>query len=216
VRRWLDASVTIFGMRSAPLLLVACALPACTVLQSGPDPDEPTPWMWGIHGRTGVSSIHEDVPDPVDTPGTAADFSAFAARQFGPHFAAGLAVDVSLGFHGEGMYPAFALALAARSELPHLTLASWASWYVGNRLIDADPTGMTNGDLDLQGPGGALAALWRLEIRRARVLELGPWVQGLWLHSTGDDPTTDEDEDGAGVRMLAGGVMAQFVFGGAR
>lgn len=216
MRRSLDGPVTILLMACARLLLVACALPACTVLQSGPDPDAATPWLWGIHGRTGVSSIHEDVADPVNTPGTAAGFSAFAARQFGRRFAAGLAVDTSLGFHGAGLFPSFALALAARTELPHLTLASWASWYVGNRLMDADPTGMTNGDLDLQGPGGALAALWRLEIRRARVLEVGPWVQGLWLHSTGDDPTTDPDEEGAGVRALAGGVMAQFVFGGTR
>jgi hypothetical protein len=48
------------------------------------------------------------------------------------------------------------------------------------------------------------------------VLELGPFVQSLWLHSTDDDAATAEDEDGAGVTVLAAGLVAQFVFGGVR
>ncbi len=198
------------------LVLLLCALPACTVLQSGPDPDAPTPWLWGIHGRAGVSSIHEDLPAEVDTPGTAACFQAFAAYQPARRFAAGLAVDAAVGFHGDGLYPIFALAVLGRSELPHLTLSAWASWYVGNRLIDQDSDSLAESGLQLQGPGAGLAALWRLQLRHARVLELGPFVQSLWLQSTDDDTATVEDEDGAGVHLLAAGLMAQFVFGGVR
>ena len=206
-------------------MLAVCALPAlpalpvlagCTVLQSGPDPDAPTPWLWGIESRVGVSSIHEDLSAPVDSPGTAAGFQAFAAYQPARHFAGGLAVDAAVGFHGEGLYPIFALALLGRSELPHLSLSGWASWYVGNRLIDEDADDLAESGLQLQGPGAGLAALWRIELRQARLLELGPFVQGLWLHSTDDDIATGENEDGAGVRVLAAGLTAQFVFGGVR
>lgn len=193
----------------------ACAC-ACKVLQSGPDPDAPTPWLWGIHSRVGISSIDEDLPGDVDSRGTAAGFQAFAAYQPARHFAGGLAVDAAVGFHGDGLYPIFALALLGRSELPHLSLSSWASWYVGNRLIDEDSDSLAESGLQLQGPGIGLAVLWRLELRHARVLEIGPYVQGLWLHSTDDDAATLEDESGAGVRDLAAGVSAQFVFGGVR
>ena len=202
--------------RHLVLAVCACALLACTVLQSGPDPDAPTPWLWGIQSRVGVSSVHEDLPAESDSPGTAAGFQAFAAYQPAPHFAGGLAVDAALGFHGDGLYPIFALALLGRSELPHLTLSMWASWYVGNRLVDQDSDSLAESGLQLQGPGGGIAALWRLQLRHARVLELGPFVQGLLLHSTDDDATTAEDEDGAGVRVLAAGLVAQFVFGGVR
>jgi hypothetical protein len=196
--------------------LLVCALPACTSLGSGPDPDAPTPWLWGIHSRLGVSSIREDLPAEADSPGTAAGFQAFAGYQVAPRFAGALAVDASLAFHGDGLYPNFALALLGRSELPHLSLSAWASWYVGNRLIDEDSDSLAESGLQLQGPGAGLAALWRLELRNARVLELGPFVHGLWLHSTDDDAATLENEDGATVRALAAGVMAQFVFGGIR
>ena len=198
------------------VVLLVCALPACTVLGSGPDPDAPTPWLWGIHSRIGVSSIHEDLPDPADSRGTATGFQAFAGYQVAPRFAGGLAVDANLGFHGSALYPSFALALMGRTELPHLSLSAWASWYVGNRLIDEDSDSLAESGLQLMGPGGGLAALWRIELRHARVLELGPFVHGLLLHSTDDDAATPEDEDGAGVRAVAAGVMAQFVFGGVR
>ena len=198
------------------LVLSVCALEACTVLQSGPDPDAPTPWLWGIHSRVGVSSVHEDLPEPEDSRGIAAGFQAFAGYQVAPRFAGGLAVDASLGFHGHGLYPDFALALLGRSELPHLSLSTWASWYVGNRLIDEDSDSLAESGLQLMGPGAGLAALWRLELRHARVLELGPFVHGLWLHSTDDDAATPEDEDGDPVRILSAGFMAQFVFGGVR
>lgn len=198
------------------LVLVVCALPACTMLGSGPDPDAPTPWLWGIHSRLGVSSVHEDLPGEADSPGTAAGFQVFAGYQVAPRFAGALAVDASLGFHGDGLYPNFALALLGRSELPHLSLTTWASWYVGNRLIDEDSDSLAESGLQLQGPGGGLAALWRIELRHARVLELGPFVHSLWLHSTDDDAATPEDEDGAAVRVLSAGLMAQFVFGGIR
>jgi hypothetical protein len=202
--------------RGARVVPVVCVLAACRMLGSGPDPDAPTPWLWGIHSRIGVSSIHEDLPAESDTPGTAAGFQAFAAYQLAPRFAGGLAVDATLGFHGDALYPIFALALAGRTELPHLTITSWASWFVGNRLVDADSDSLAESGLQLQGPGAGLAALWRLELRQARVLELGPWADGLWLHSTDDDAATPEDEDGATVRALAAGFMAQFVFGGVR
>jgi hypothetical protein len=192
------------------------ALADCTVLQSGPDPDAPTPWLWGIEGRAGVSSIEEDLSPATDSPGTAAGFKAFAAYQPARHFAGGLAVDAALGFHGAGLYPNFALALLGRSELPHLSISGWASWYVGNRLIDEDADDLAESGLQLQGPGAGLAALWRIELRHARLLELGPFVQGLWLHSTDDDAATGENEDGAAVRVLAAGLSAQFVFGGVR
>jgi hypothetical protein len=45
---------------------------------------------------------------------------------------------------------------------------------------------------------------------------MGPFVQSLWLHSTDDDAATAESEDGAGVRVLAAGLSAEFVFGGVR
>ena len=198
------------------VVLLVCALSACTVLQSGPDPDAPTPWLWGIHSRVGGSSVHEDLPEPADSPGIAAGFEAFAGYQIAPRFAGGLAVDASLGFHGDGLYPNFALALLGRSELPHLSLSTWASWYLGNRLIDQDSDSLAESGLQLMGPGAGLAALWRLELRHARVLELGPFVHGLWLQSTDDDSATPEDEDGAAVRILSAGFMAQFVFGGIR
>jgi hypothetical protein len=196
----------------ARLGLLVCALAACRVLQSGPDPDAPTPWLWGAHARGGFSSVHEDLADEADTPGTAAGFQAFAAYQLARRFAAGLAVDGALAFHGGARYPVFALALVGRSELPHLTLSGWASWYVGNRLVDSE----SGAEVGLQGPGGGLAVLWRLQLRRARVLEVGPFADALWLHSIGDDGGTLEDEDGAGVRALAVGLAAQFVFGGVR
>jgi hypothetical protein len=196
----------------ARLVLLVCALPGCRVLEAGPDPDAPTPWLWGAHLRAGVSSIHEDLVDPADTPGTAAGFQAFAAYQLARRFAAGLAIDGALAFHGAVRYPLFAPALAARSELPHLTLSAWASWYVGNRLVDSE----TRAEVGLQGPGGGLAILWRFQLRQARVLEVGPFADARWLQSTGDDGGTLEDEDGAGVRALIAGATAQFVFGGVR
>ncbi|HEU5060335.1 MAG TPA: hypothetical protein VFU21_27580 [Kofleriaceae bacterium] len=205
-----------WGPRAVLAVCALCAPPACTVLQSGPDPDAPTPWLWGIESRAGVSSIHEDLPAEVDTPGTAAGFQAFAAYQPARHFAGGLAVDAAVGFHGDGLYPIFALALLGRSELPYVSLSGWASWYVGNRLIDEDSDDLAESGLQLQGPGAGLAALWRLELRHARVLELGPFVQSLWLHSTDDDSATVENENGAGVHVLAAGLTAQFVFGGVR
>ncbi len=196
----------------ARLVLLVCALSACRVLQSGPDPDAPTPWLWGAHARAGISSVQEDLADEADSPGTAASFQAFAAYQPAPRFAGGLAVDGALAFHSSVRYPVFALALLARSELPHVTLSTWASWYVGNRLVDSESLA----EVALQGPGGGLALLWRFQLRQARVLEIGPYVQALWLHSTGDDGGTLEDEDGAGVSALVAGVSAQFVFGGIR
>lgn len=199
----------------ARLGLLVCALSACRVLQSGPDPDAPTPWLWGAHARGGLSSIHDDLPGEADSSGTLAGFQAFVAYQPARRFAGGLAVDGTLAFHGAARYPLFALALLARSELPHLTLSAWASWYLGNRLVKEDAAGRDRG-LGLQGPGGGLAVLWRLELRQARVLELGPFASALSLHSTDDDASTLEDEDGAGVRSLAAGLMAQFVFGGVR
>lgn len=196
----------------ARLVLLVCALPACRVLEAGPDPDAPTPWLWGAHARVGPSSIDEDLADQADSPGTAASFQAFVAYQLARRFAGGLAMDGTLAFHGATRYPAFALALLGRSELPHLTLSAWASWYVGNRLVDSD----SGPEIGLQGPGAGLAVLWRLELRHARVLEVGPFADALWLHSTGDDGGTLEDEDGIGVRALAAGLVAQFVFGGVR
>jgi len=196
----------------ARLVLLVCALSACRVLQSGPDPDAPTPWLWGAHLRAGVSSIHEDLADQAKTPGTAAGFQAFAGYQLARRFAGGLAVDGALAFHGAVHYPVFALALVGRSELPHLTLSAWASWYAGNRLVDGD----TGAEVGLQGPGGGFAVLWRFQLRTARVLEVGPFADARWMHSTGDDGGTLEDEDGAGVRALIAGLTAQFVFGGVR
>jgi hypothetical protein len=196
----------------ARLGLLVCALSACRVLQSGPDPDAPTPWLWGAHVRAGVSSVHEALADRADTPGTAAGFQAFAGYQPARRFALALAVDGALAFHGGTRYPVFALALLGRSELPHLTLSGWASWYVGNRLVDSE----SRAEVGLQGPGGGLAVLWRFQLRQARVLEVGPTACAVWLHSTGDDGGTLEDEDGAGVRALLAGLTAQFVFGGVR
>jgi len=200
--------------RRARLVLLVCALSACRVLQSGPDPDAPTPWLWGAHARAGLSSIEEDLPDDADSPGSAASFQAFAAYQLARRFAGGLAVDGTLAFHGAVRYPMYALALVGRSELPHLTLSAWASWYVGNRLVDQDTD--SRAEVGLQGPGVGLAVLWRFELRQARVLEIGPYADARWLQSTDDDGGTPEDEDGAGVRALAAGLTAQFVFGGVR
>ncbi len=198
----------------ARLVLLVCALSACRVLQSGPDPDAPTPWLWGAHARAGLSSIAEDLPDEADSPGSAASFQAFAAYQLARRFAGGLAVDGTLAFHGDVRYPMYALALIGRSELPHLTLSGWASWYVGNRLVDQDSD--TRAEVAVQGPGAGIALLWRFELRHARVLELGPTADARFLHSIDDDGGTLEDEDGAGVRALSAGLCAQFVFGGVR
>lgn len=202
--------------RGARLAAVVCALSACTVLQSGPDPDAPTPWLWAAHARAGASSIDEDLAPASDSPGSALGFQAFAAYQALPRLAAGLAIDATIGFHGDGRYPIFALAPLARSELPHLTLTGWAGWFVGNRLVDADSDDLAESGLQLMGPGAGVSALWRIEIRPARALEIGPWADALLLHSADDDPATPEDDEGAAVRALAAGLMAQFVFGGVR
>jgi hypothetical protein len=193
-----------------------CALPACITWRAGPDPDRPTRWMWGLEARGGLARVSEELPQASDNPGTALGAQVEVAYQIAPPFAAGICLDLQLGFHDPGFYPTFAPGLLARHELPHVTLSTWASWYVGYRLIDEDSDSVAERDLQLAGPGAGLAALWRISLCGPRVVEVGPWVHQLWLHSVEDKVATAEDEDGAPVRTLSAGLMVQIVFGGLR